>query len=119
MPNTYDLSIGIDSNHQISVTQNGQDASDLVVAPGDTINFTCPNHEWAVQFIGEGVPGNPNRSTPPLNQQSTNGASNASGSIQVNDNAATGNQWDYVVAVHENGMVYTRDPDIRIQPRGS
>ena len=115
----WDLHITYDGGDiGIKNAADGSDASDLAVRPGDTLTFKCEGHGWGIQFIGEGLPANSNRATPPVDPASVNGKAGDSATITVDADANPGDRWDYVAAVSHDDKVHTRDPEIVIQGRG-
>lgn len=109
----FPLTISLGDNGAVSVSTEDQTG----VCVNDTLTFTCADHPWAVQFIGEGKPKSPSRQNAPLYPLAVAGAAGESGVITVQTDASTGKQWDYVVAVYANDRIYTVDPDIVIGDR--
>jgi hypothetical protein len=115
---------GPPKTHHVTIDYDGTTLSaepeDLVgVFPRDTVEWSCADHPWAIQFVGEGRPGSSERRFPPLDRQSARGGPGEAGSVRVQPGARLGEQWEYVVTVWDadKGEVITLDPDIVIGHR--
>lgn len=113
---THTLTIKLE-NGVIKVYEGTQEAENLTVQPGDSLQFSS-DRVWAVQFITEGPPGNPTRVSPPVSVSGIRGGPNQASLVQISSNALRGMRWDYVVCVvDDDGYLVTDDPDIVIAPR--